>query len=30
MPLLEEYWYDNPDKVQKWHERFDKVLNSNV
>lgn len=30
MPLLEEYWYDNPDKVQKWHERFEKILNSNV
>lgn len=30
MPLLEEYWYDSPEKVAKWHERFEKVLNSNV
>lgn len=30
MPLLEEYWYDSPEKVQKWQGRFDKILNSNV
>lgn len=26
MPLLDEYWYDNPEKIQKWQERFDKIL----
>ena len=26
MPLLEEYWYDAPDKVENWRERFDSIL----
>lgn len=30
MPLLEEYWYDSPEKVHKWSERFERVLNSNI
>lgn len=30
LPLLDEYWYDSPEKVSKWHERFNKILNSNV
>lgn len=30
MPLLEEYWYDAPEKVEKWRDRFDKILSSNV
>jgi 5-methylcytosine-specific restriction protein B len=29
MPLLDEYWYDAPEKIAKWRERFDKILNSN-
>lgn len=29
MPLLEEYWYDDADnKVEKWRDRFDAILNS--
>lgn len=27
MPLLDEYWYDFPDKVERWHEKFTKILN---
>lgn len=30
MPLLEEYWYDSPEKVRKWRERFERILNSNI
>jgi hypothetical protein len=30
IPLLEEYWYDSPEKVAKWRERFERTLNSNV
>lgn len=22
MPLLEEYWFDNPDRVSEWHKRL--------
>lgn len=29
MPLLDEYWYDSPEKITKWKERFYKVLSSN-
>jgi 5-methylcytosine-specific restriction protein B len=29
MPLLEEYWYDNPDKVELWRDSFNTVLTSN-
>lgn len=29
MPLLEEYWYDDPDgRVQYWHDTFTTILNS--
>lgn len=26
MPLLNEYWYDNPEKVQKWNDKFRQIL----
>lgn len=26
MPLIEEYWYDSPDKVTKWREIFQSIL----
>lgn len=29
MPLLEEYWYDDPDKVKVWQDRFNLILQSN-
>lgn len=25
-PLLDEYWYDNPDKVKKWKAIFDQLI----
>jgi len=28
MPLLEEYWYEDTDKVELWRERFMAILNS--
>lgn len=28
MPLLEEYWYDDPDKVRIWHDKFNMILDS--
>ena len=28
MPLLEEYWYDDPDKVRMWQDRFNLILQS--
>jgi 5-methylcytosine-specific restriction protein B len=28
MPLLDEYWYDNRDKVETWQGRFDRILNN--
>lgn len=30
LPLLEEYWYDSPDKVEKWHDKFDRILMANT
>lgn len=26
MPLLEEYWYDAPEKVDRWREKFQTIL----
>ena len=26
MPLLNEYWYDSPDKVSKWEDTFRAIL----
>ena len=26
LPLLDEYWYDSPEKVEKWRERFEKIM----
>lgn len=26
MPLLEEYWYDAPEKVDRWREKFEVIL----
>jgi 5-methylcytosine-specific restriction protein B len=28
LPLLEEYWYDAPEKVTKWREKFERILAS--
>ena len=30
IPLLREYWYDSPDKVRKWEDKFHKILNINI
>lgn len=30
MPLLEEYWYDNEEKVAKWREKFQAILTKQV
>lgn len=27
LPMLREYWFDEPEKVQKWEERLRGVLN---
>jgi 5-methylcytosine-specific restriction protein B len=29
MPLLAEYWYDNPDKVSQWQQSFEAIINAN-
>lgn len=29
MPLLQEYWYDSPEKIRKWQEKFNKILETN-
>lgn len=26
MPLLDEYWYDAPEKITKWRDKFNKIL----
>jgi 5-methylcytosine-specific restriction protein B len=26
MPLLDEYWYDSREKIQKWQDRFNRIL----
>lgn len=26
IPLLEEYWYDNPEKVEKWRDTFHTII----
>lgn len=28
MPLLEEYWYDDEDKVRVWRDKFDSILSN--
>lgn len=29
-PLLEEYWYDNPDKVKKWKNILEQIMSQGV
>lgn len=30
MPLLNEYWYDNPEKVSKWEDKFRGILDNEM
>ena len=29
LPLLDEYWYDSPEKIEMWRNTFHTILNSN-